>query len=84
MIFRQTELARPLAAPPGTPKERVEALRKAMLATLNDPALQADAKRMEIDFDPIPGEETAQMFADFYNTPPALVEQARRVTQPDN
>jgi tripartite-type tricarboxylate transporter receptor subunit TctC len=83
VIFRQTELARPLAAPPGTPKERVAALRKAMLATLKDPALQADAKRMEIDFDPIPGEETAQMFADFYNTPPALVEQARRVTQPE-
>jgi tripartite-type tricarboxylate transporter receptor subunit TctC len=83
VIFRQTELARPLAAPPGTPRERVEALRKATLAALRDPALQADAKRMEIDFDPIPGEETAQIFADFYNTPPALVEQARRVTRPE-
>jgi tripartite-type tricarboxylate transporter receptor subunit TctC len=84
VIFRQTELARPLAAPPGTPKDRVAALRKAMLATLADPALQADAKRMEIDFDPIPGEETAQIFGDFYATPPALVEQARRYTQPEN
>ena len=37
----------------------------------------------EIDFDPIPGEETAQIFADFYNTPPALIEQARRVTRPE-
>ena len=83
VIFRQTELARPLAAPPGTPKDRVAALRKAMLAALNDPAMRAEAKRLEIDFDPIPGEETAQMFADFYNTPPALVEQARRVTQPE-
>ncbi len=47
VIFRQTELARPLAAPPGTPKERVAALRRAMLATLKDPALIDDAKRME-------------------------------------
>jgi len=46
--------------------------------------LQADAKRMEIDFDPIPGEETAQIFSDFYGTPPALIEQARRATQPEN
>jgi tripartite-type tricarboxylate transporter receptor subunit TctC len=84
VIFRQTELARPLAAPPGTPKERVEALRRAMLATLKDPEMVADAKRMEVDFDPVTGAETTQMFADFYNTPPALVEQARRVTQPDD
>jgi tripartite-type tricarboxylate transporter receptor subunit TctC len=84
VIFRQTELARPLAAPPGTPKDRVAALRKAMLDTLKDPELIADAKRMELTFDPISGEETAQMFADFFNAPPALVEQARRYTQPEN
>jgi tripartite-type tricarboxylate transporter receptor subunit TctC len=83
VIFRQTELARPLAAPPGTPKDRVAALRKAMQDTLKDPALIDDAKRMEVTFDPISGEETTQMFVDFYATPPALVEQARRYTQPD-
>jgi tripartite-type tricarboxylate transporter receptor subunit TctC len=83
VLFRQTELARPLAAPPGTPKDRVAALRKAMLETMKDPALMADAKRLAIDFDPVPGEETAQIFADFYTTPPPLVEQARQYTQPD-
>ena len=83
VIFPQTELARPLAAPPGVPKERLAALRQAMLAALKDPGLQAEAKRLEIDFDPIPGEETARMFAEFYEIPPALVEQARRATQPE-
>ncbi len=83
VVFRQTELARPLAAPPGTPRDRVAALRKAMLVTLKDPNLIADANRLQLSFDPVTGEETAQMFADFYNTPPELVEQARRYTQPD-
>jgi len=83
VIFRQTELARPLAAPPGTPKDRVMALRKAMLDTLKDPAMLADMKRLQIDYDAVPGEETAQMFAEFYNTPPALIAQARKYTQPD-
>jgi tripartite-type tricarboxylate transporter receptor subunit TctC len=83
VIFRQTELARPLAAPPGTPKDRVAALRRAMLDTIKDPGLIDEAKRMEVVFDSIPGEEAAQMFADFYETPPVLVEQARRYTQPD-
>lgn len=83
VIFRQTELARPLAAPPGTPKDRVAALRKAMLATFKDPGMIADAKKVQVDFDPVPGEEAVQMFADFYNTPPALVKKARDVTQPE-
>jgi tripartite-type tricarboxylate transporter receptor subunit TctC len=83
VIFRQTELARPLAAPPGTPKERIAALRKAMLDTIKDPALVADAERMTVDLDPISGEETAQMFADFYKTSPELVEQAGRAIRSD-
>jgi tripartite-type tricarboxylate transporter receptor subunit TctC len=83
VIFRQTELARPLAAPPGTPKDRVAALRKAMLATLKDPDMVAEMKRLQLDYDPIPGEEAAEMFAEFYNTPPALVERARQATQPE-
>ena len=83
VIFRQTELARPLAAPPGTPKDRVAALRKAMLATMKDPAMIADGKKVAIDWDPVSGEETTQMFVEFYSTPPKLVERARQVTQPD-
>jgi tripartite-type tricarboxylate transporter receptor subunit TctC len=83
VIFRQTELARPLAAPPGTPKDRVAALRKAMLATLKDPDMVAETKRLQLDYDPIPGEEAAEMFADFYKTPPALVERARQATLPE-
>jgi tripartite-type tricarboxylate transporter receptor subunit TctC len=84
VIFRQTELARPLAAPPGTPKDRVAALRKAMLDTLKDPALAAEAGRMGIEFDPVTGEETAQMLADFYKTPPELVAKAQQYIRPDN
>lgn len=83
VIFRQTELARPLAAPPGTPKDRVAALRKAMLETMKDPAMIADANKLKIEYDPVTGEETTQMFEEFYKTSPALVEQARKYTQPD-
>jgi tripartite-type tricarboxylate transporter receptor subunit TctC len=83
VIFRSTELARPLAAPPGTPAGRVATLRKALMETMRDPEMIADGKRLSIDFDPIPGEDVGQMFADFYATPPALVEKARLYTQPD-
>jgi tripartite-type tricarboxylate transporter receptor subunit TctC len=83
VVFRQTELARPLAAPPGTPKDRITALRKAMLDTMKDPALVADAKRLKIEFDPVSGEEALQMFEEFYKTPPDLVKKAAAYTKPD-
>lgn len=76
VIFRQTQLARPLAAPPGTPKARVEALRKAMLDTLKDPALLADAKKINIEFNPLSGDEAQALIEKFYSTPPALVNEA--------
>jgi len=83
VIFRQTQLARPLAAPPGTPKDRVAALRKALLATMKDPEMVAAGKKLKIEFSPVSGEETTEIFTEFYATPPALVEKARAYTQPD-
>lgn len=83
VVFRSTEIARPLAAPPGTPADRVAALRQAMMATMHDPGMVADGKRLQINFEPISGEEVATMFDGFYNTPPALVAKASALTQPD-
>ncbi len=76
VIFRQTQLARPLAAPPGTPKARVMALRKAMLDTIADPALLADAKKARLEFAPLSGDETQALLDKFYATPPALIKKA--------
>jgi tripartite-type tricarboxylate transporter receptor subunit TctC len=76
LIFRQTQLARPMAAPPGVPTERVAALRKAFMATLTDPELVADATKRKIEFNPLSGDEAAALFAKFQATPKALVEKA--------
>ena len=82
-VFRMVELAPSVRGSPGMPPDRLEALRKAMLETMADPAMVADAKRLAIDFDPVPGDETAQIFSDYYTLPPALLEQARQYTQPE-
>ena len=85
MIFRQTELARPLAAPPGTPKDRVAALRKAMLETMKDPAMIADGRENpRSTCDPVSRRrDDGNAFDEFYKTPPALVKKAAQMTQPD-
>ena len=61
---------------PGAPRARVAALRKALLATLSDPALIADGKRIRVEFRPLSGDEAQALLEKFYKTPPALIKKA--------
>jgi tripartite-type tricarboxylate transporter receptor subunit TctC len=74
LIFGPAEITRPLAAPPGTPKARVAALRKALLDTMTDPALIADAKKVRIAFNPMSGDDVARAFDEFFRTPKPIVD----------
>ena len=56
--------ARPFVLPPGTPKERVELLRKAFQDTLKDKAFLAEADKAGLMLDPLSGEELVKMVAD--------------------
>jgi tripartite-type tricarboxylate transporter receptor subunit TctC len=76
VIFRQAELARPLAAPPGMPKERVALLRKAMLETLRDPELVAEAAKIGVGFNGVSGEEVQQIFAGYSTVPKPMIAKA--------
>jgi hypothetical protein len=51
------EFQRPFSLPPGAPKERIETLRKAFLATLRDPGFLAEAKKTRLDIEPVSGDE---------------------------
>lgn len=79
LILAGQDMAWPLFAPPNLPVELVEALRRAYLATLKDPETIADARRLGVDIDPVPGEAIAAMLARIYATPPALVERVREL-----
>ena len=64
---------RPYVLPPGTPKDRVQLLRKAFMDTMTDPEFMADAKKSKLDLDPIDGEEVQKMVAGMFKLSPALV-----------
>jgi tripartite-type tricarboxylate transporter receptor subunit TctC len=51
------KLGRPLAAPPGTPPERVAILRDAFRALTSDAQFLAETKRLNMELDPMFGEE---------------------------
>jgi tripartite-type tricarboxylate transporter receptor subunit TctC len=77
LVYSQTTFGRPYVVAPGVPQERVEALRKAFMAAMTDPDLVAEAKRINLDIAPIPGEELQTLIAKLYATPQEVVDKAK-------
>jgi tripartite-type tricarboxylate transporter receptor subunit TctC len=77
MLFARAEYGRPYFLPPDVPPERVNALRRAFDATMKEPAFVADAARLQLDIDPMTGEEVQALVAQLARTPPAIVARVR-------
>lgn len=78
LILAPQSVARPFAMPPGTPADRVNAMRKAFLAALKDPEFLAEAQKAVLDVSPMSGEEVAALYKKVYETPEAVIAEARR------
>ena len=74
-----TAISRLYALPPGTPADRLQALRAAFLETLRDPEFTADATRAKLEVDPIGGEETDRLVQDLLTLDPALAVKLRGI-----
>jgi len=72
-------MAWPIFAPAETPPGRVKLLRSAYLEMLRNAETLAEAKRIGIDVDPIPGEEIQAMLARVYASPAEVVTKARQL-----
>ncbi|HKY08882.1 MAG TPA: tripartite tricarboxylate transporter substrate-binding protein [Candidatus Binatia bacterium] len=70
---------RPFMTPPGTPEERVQILRKAFTATMSDPELLAEAKRANLDINPLDGAELEQNVREIFKVEPALVAKLKEI-----
>jgi hypothetical protein len=69
-------------APPGTPNERVETLRKAFMETLRDPAFAEESQKAQLDIEPIDGAKLENIFASLYEIPSKLVSQLSEIVVP--
>jgi tripartite-type tricarboxylate transporter receptor subunit TctC len=65
--------------PPGTPKERVQLLRRALQETMKDPEFLAEAKKASLDLDPVTGEELEKIIAAFFNLEPVVANKLKEV-----
>jgi hypothetical protein len=58
LIFGRQVMGRPFAAPPGVPKDRVDALRKAFMETMADKAFLAEAEKAKLEMTPASGDKS--------------------------
>jgi hypothetical protein len=77
LIATSATLGRPIAAPPGVPAERVQALRRAFDATMTDPEFMADANKAAMDIKPLAGEPLQDLAIGVVRTPPAGLQRAK-------
>jgi len=71
--------ARPYVVPPGTPKDRVEILRKAFMDTMKDPEFLADAEKAKLDINPLDGASLEKAVREVFNVDPTLVPRLKEI-----
>jgi tripartite-type tricarboxylate transporter receptor subunit TctC len=76
LIVSRQSIARPFAAPPGLPPERLQALRAAFGATMKDPEFLAEAKKLALEVRPVSGAEVEKLIKEIYASPPEVVKLA--------
>jgi tripartite-type tricarboxylate transporter receptor subunit TctC len=72
----------PYSVPPGVPAERLALLQRAFIQTLKDPDLVAEAKKSDLDIDPIDGPTIAKTFAGLYDIDPGTSAKLKAILAP--
>jgi tripartite-type tricarboxylate transporter receptor subunit TctC len=82
LVISQQVFQRSYIAPPGTPKEEIDILRRAFDDTMQDQEFLADAKKMKISITPLSGAKVQALVEKLYSTPKEVVERAKNVIKP--
>lgn len=73
LIVATQAMARPFTAPPGIPADRMAALSTAFDETMQDPAFNAEAKKLGLDVSPMTGAQIHELLAELYAYPKDII-----------
>jgi tripartite-type tricarboxylate transporter receptor subunit TctC len=79
LIFARQTMGRPFLAPPGLPKDRADALKKAFMDTMKDPEFLAEAEKSNVEVTPVDAATIEKLVIDVYKTPPEIAARAAQV-----
>jgi tripartite-type tricarboxylate transporter receptor subunit TctC len=77
-------MGRPYVAPPGIPADRLAVLRRAFEATWKDPDYLAEAQRLQMEIEPMTGDEMQKMLETAYGRPKRIIDRATELILPPN
>ncbi len=77
----EARIGRAVFAGPGVPDERVGTLRRAFARMMKDESFKADIQKVQLDFDPLTGEELQRIVAELLDSPKGLVAKARETLE---
>ena len=80
LLYAQLDMARPFAAPPGVPAERVALLRAAFERLVVDKDFLAEADKRALEVVGVPGTRIEALIREMYATPKPIVERAKRMS----
>jgi tripartite-type tricarboxylate transporter receptor subunit TctC len=72
----------PFSVPPGMEKSRLELLQRAFMQTLKDKELRAEAKKSELDVEPVDGPTVTKTLTGLYDLKPATVARLKDILLP--
>ena len=72
-------LGRPMIATPGTPADRVNALRDAYLKAFNDPEVVQEAKKSRLDLQALSGAEVEAQIREVLNQPSDVIQRVKKL-----
>jgi tripartite-type tricarboxylate transporter receptor subunit TctC len=78
-IHQPSAITYAYSIPPGTPKERVQLLRRAFLQAVKDPDFLNDASKANLEIAPASGEEIEQSIQNLFKTSPTVVSKLKEV-----
>lgn len=83
LMYARMKYGRPMLLPPDVPQDRVAAIRKAFLAAMKDADLVAEAEKVELEINPLTGEQLGELTQEVMKTKPAAVARLREILEPD-
>ena len=84
MVSGDAAIGRPVLTAPDVPAERVRALRKAFDDVMRDPAFQEAAKKAQMYFNPMGGEELQKIVNRIVSPSPQVIEKVKEAIRPKN
>jgi tripartite-type tricarboxylate transporter receptor subunit TctC len=78
-IHNVSAITRPYVLPPGTPKNRVQVLRKALAETIKDQEFLGEIKKLNLAVDPISGEELEVIIHGLFKMKPEVLAKLKEI-----